>query len=66
MARLIEAYADLVAGGRSPLARLTLSKPNCTLYGLSVLSEVPDTDHDIKTREFAYHFILLCICPCAK
>jgi len=50
------ASANLVAGGRFIAYTInpafTLSKPNCTLYGLSVLSEVPDTDRYITEAQF--------------
>jgi len=50
------AYNNLVDGGRFVAYTInpafTLSKPNCTPYGLTVLSEVPDTDRYITEAQF--------------
>jgi SAM-dependent methyltransferase len=49
-------YANLVAGGRFIAYTInpafTLDKPNCTPYGLTVLSEAADTDRYLTTAQF--------------
>jgi SAM-dependent methyltransferase len=49
-------YDNLAAGGRFITYTInpafTLSKPNCTSYGLSVLSEEPTTDRYIAEAQF--------------